>query len=78
MRDDFETEIKADNNIFLEAALDMLPEKERAVIALRLAGYTQKECGSIVGLTRAAIGTIYKRGLEMLSTNAGVNNGWKT
>ena len=73
MRQDFDGEGAADNSLLLLEALRKLPEKERAIVALRVAGYTQKECGQIVGLTRAAIGGIYKRGLTALLKITGEN-----
>jgi DNA-directed RNA polymerase specialized sigma24 family protein len=47
--------------IDLAAAIDQLPVKHRVVMALWAAGYNQRECGEIVGLSRAAIGIIRKK-----------------
>lgn len=57
--------------MMLRRAVHNLPDKHRAVIALRMAGYKQKECGAILGVTRAAIGFIQKRAIEMLRQELG-------
>lgn len=54
------------SNLSLAAAVNQLPNKYKAVIALRLAGYTQKECGSLLGFTRSAVGFIQKKALAQL------------
>lgn len=58
-----------DMNLTQMVALDafkQLRERQRVVVALRVAGYSQKESGAIVGLTRGAIGYIYKQSLSDL------------
>jgi DNA-directed RNA polymerase specialized sigma24 family protein len=50
----------------LREAVSKLPDKLRAVVALRSSGYTQKECGEILGVTRAAIGFAQKRAILKL------------
>lgn len=45
----------------LVEAVAQLPPKLRIVTALLSAGYSQQECASILGLTRGAVGLIYKR-----------------
>lgn len=53
--------------VLLQDAVKKLPEKEKVVIALRLIGYTQRECSEIIGGTRASIGSIYKRAMRKLT-----------
>jgi len=55
-----------DGVLILFMASQRLPNKERAVLALRMAGYTQRECGAVIGMTRSAVGIIYKRSLALL------------
>jgi RNA polymerase sigma factor (sigma-70 family) len=52
--------------MLLTEAISKLPPKQRAVVALISAGYTQNECGRIFGMTRAAIGFIHKKALSHL------------
>lgn len=47
--------------IQLEDAIKDMPIKLRAVVALLSAGYTQQESARILGITRGAVGMIYKR-----------------
>lgn len=56
-----------DDLIIVGGAIMQLTDKERVVVALRLSGYTQKECGEIIGMTRAAAAAIYKRGVDHLA-----------
>lgn len=49
--------------ILLEDAIKKLPPKQQVVVALREAGYSQMECGVIIGMTRAAVGFIQKKSL---------------
>ncbi len=55
-----------EQSILLEDSIDRLPQKEKAVLALRYAGYTQHECGVIIGVTRSAVGFIHKRAIAMV------------
>ena len=57
--------------VLLQEVVHRLPTKEKVVVVLRLAGYTQQECSEIVGGTRASIGIIHKRALTKL-------RGWLT
>ena len=61
-----EEEDRIFSHMLLIAAVHKLPAKQQVIVALRTAGYTQQECGEIVGMTRAAIGFIYKRALKRL------------
>jgi RNA polymerase sigma factor (sigma-70 family) len=54
------------SEMLLDEAVQKLPPKQRVVVALRAAGYTQQECGVILGLTRAAIGFIHKQALAKI------------
>lgn len=54
------------SEMLLAEAVQKLPPKQRMVVALRAAGYTQQECGVILGLTRAAIGFIHKQALTQI------------
>lgn len=54
------------DELLLDQAVQKLPPKQRMVVALRSAGYTQQECGVILGLTRAAIGFIHKQALAQI------------
>lgn len=49
--------------VFLENAVHDLPDKLKVVVAMNAAGYTQKECASVIGLTKAAVGSIFKKSL---------------
>jgi DNA-directed RNA polymerase specialized sigma24 family protein len=57
----------------LVAAVDKLPPKLKIVVALLSAGYTQQESANILGLTRGAIGLIFKR--AKLRINAAISGG---
>ena len=52
--------------IELEAKVKALPPKQRVVVAMISAGFTQADCASIIGLTRAAVGVIWHRTLQEL------------
>jgi len=54
------------NNMHLMSMFTDLPPKQQVVLALRTAGYTQKECGIILGVTRAAVGFNYHRAVQLL------------
>ena len=66
MRCDFEEEISADLAIIIENEVKRLPPNERVVVALRAAGFTQEECGKLIGLTRPAVGAIHSRAMDAL------------
>jgi len=57
---------KLESRLAIEETVDKLPVKEKVVLTLRLAGYTQRECGFIIGMTRSAVGIIYKRAVTLL------------
>ena len=57
-------EDKIISRLLLLEAVQRLQPKYAAVIALRSAGYSQQECGVILGVTRAAIGFIQKRAIK--------------
>jgi DNA-directed RNA polymerase specialized sigma24 family protein len=59
----YEEEEAIIRKLLLIEAVQLLPPKYKAVLALRMAGYSQRECGQIMGLTRAAIGFIQKKSL---------------
>lgn len=59
------------NRLELVELISKLPVKQRVVVALRAAGYTQEECGKILGVTRAAIGFSYKRAVRRMRQLAG-------
>jgi RNA polymerase sigma factor (sigma-70 family) len=61
-----EEEDRIIDHMLLISAVHRLPPKQQVIVALRSAGYTQQECGDIVGMTRAAIGFIYKRAVRRL------------
>ena len=48
-------------NMVLREAIQELDPVRKAVISLRAAGYTQQECGTILGLTGVAVGLIYRK-----------------
>lgn len=62
----YDTEGGVIDLLILKDAIANLPVKERVVTALRSAGYTQRECGEIMGITRSAIGFAEKRALHKL------------
>lgn len=49
------------DKIVVRQIVDSLPDRLRAVLALRLEGYTQNECAVILGVTRAAVNAMQKR-----------------
>lgn len=49
-------EIAVLDRLMLLTEVGKLPAKQRAVLGLMAAGYTQSESGTILGLTGAAIG----------------------
>lgn len=59
-----------EENIFegieLEEEVQALPDKQKVVVAMIASGFTQADCASIIGLTRAAVGVIWHRTLEEL------------
>lgn len=59
-----------EEDLFLAMALqdevDRLTEKQRVAVAMIAAGYTQEECGKVLGVTRAAIGFIRKNAIATL------------
>ena len=55
--------------IELEEHIRALPPKQRVVVGMISAGFTQADCASIIGLTRAAVGVIWHRTLEELRGN---------
>jgi len=57
---------KIESAVAIDEIISKLPVKEKVVIALRLAGYTQRECGVMIGMTRSAVGIIYKRAINLL------------
>ena len=59
--------------IDIKRSFDKLTAKHRAIVALRMAGYTQRECGEIVGLTRAAVGISYKKAKTII--REGISDG---
>jgi len=61
-----EEEQQADDHVLMDSLLTSLPVPERVVVALLLAGFKQIEVGVIIGMTRAAIGAIYKRAITRL------------
>jgi DNA-directed RNA polymerase specialized sigma24 family protein len=66
-----EEEVSIINLIDLNEAIKKLPIKLRTIAALRTAGYTQRECGEILGVTRAAIGFAEKRAYASLANFLG-------
>lgn len=52
------------NRITLKESIRRLHPRHRAVLALRMAGFTQKDCGIVLGVTRPAIGHMHRRALE--------------
>jgi transcriptional regulator len=59
-----EEESSLANLILVKEKMYKLPPIQRIVLVLRLCGFTQKECGELLGTTRAAIGYIYKRAIK--------------
>jgi DNA-directed RNA polymerase specialized sigma24 family protein len=61
-----------EGQIFTEMALydavKQLSTKQRMVVALITAGYTREECSTILGITRQAVGFIYKRAIRKMRT----------
>lgn len=59
-----------EEDLFLDMALkeevSNLPTKQRIAIAMIAAGYTQEECGKVLGVTRAAVGFIRKNAVATL------------
>jgi len=55
-----------ENQISIQETLGKLPVKERVVISLKTAGFTRGEIGTIIGMTRSAVGIIYKRATNLL------------
>lgn len=49
-------------------AVHRLTPKQRVVVAMLSAGYTQKEVARVIGNTRAAVGIIYKRARILIET----------
>lgn len=58
-----EQEERMIERVFLENAVRDLPDKLKVVVAMNVAGYTQKECATVIGLTKAAVGSIFKKSL---------------
>ena len=51
----------------LRQAIEMLPEKERMIIALRyFRAYTQQECAAVVKLSQVQVSRLEKRALQKL------------
>lgn len=61
-----EQEDSINTDVLIRTAIQRINPKYQAVLAMRSAGFTQAECGLILGVTRAAIGFIYKRGIQEL------------
>lgn len=55
------------DTMMLSESMQKLSKKYRLVLALYLSGYNQRECGVILGITRAAVGFIYKKATAALS-----------
>jgi hypothetical protein len=53
----------------LEEIISKMSPRKQIVVALMSAGYTQEECGTIIGLTRAAIGYTYNTILREMRTS---------
>lgn len=53
-------------NVSVGMGIEQLPIKQRIVLALRVAGYTQLESGTILGVTRAAVSGTLKRAVLRL------------
>lgn len=54
------------DSLMLMDVIQDLTVKQRVVVALRSAGYSQLEAGKILGMTRAAIGIIFKRAIQAI------------
>lgn len=50
----------------LQDAVRQLTQVRRIIVALRSAGYTQQDCGVILGLTGVAVGLIHRRAIEQI------------
>lgn len=54
------------DSIVILNSLSALTQKQRVVLALRTAGFVQRECGEILGLTRSAVGFIERKAKRRL------------
>lgn len=55
-----------DSIIELKNKIRKLPDKQKVIIALQAAGYSQKESGTIIGVTGSTVGIIFKRAIGKL------------
>lgn len=55
-----------DSMIELKTKIKKLPDKQKAIIALQAAGYSQKESGMIIGTTGSTVGIVFKRVINKL------------
>ena len=53
-------------NIILQDLIDQLPAKNRAVLGLLTASYTQQEAANLLGISRTSVGNIFRRTISIL------------
>ena len=54
-------------SLSLRQAVEMLPEKERVIIALRyFRAYTQQECANVIKISQVQVSRLEKRALQEL------------
>lgn len=65
-----ETEEGIFSRLLLNQIVDSLANKYKAIVSLRMAKYTQKEAGIILGVTRAGAGAMEKRAMQLMVLKA--------
>lgn len=69
--------LAADERARLLALLEQLPERSREVVALRLAGLTDREIADVLGIRGDAVRQAQSRAIAQLRTLLGPNPNWK-